>query len=257
MKKIHLTLGIIFSGILSNGCSSGKKPDRHPLGAAVSKDDETESDSDDAEESQSKSTKKLEKNLPKSSLDTPPELAINEEMPEPTIKSCSALDTARTYKGFGGVDLKAGRVEKVAPLGDRYRIKPFDALGADITRVFNNTAPASLANSAATFPTSGNRWFVEPIASGITLFTTYRIAFDGGLTLSATNPDMASAPTPTSAEKICSDMMTLAWRRSGTPEEIKHCQNIAVMATASETDNKVRWAHAIASILTAVDFISY
>jgi hypothetical protein len=98
---------------------------------------------------------------------------------------------------------------------------------------------------------------VEPIASGITLFTTYRIAYDGGLTISGSHPDMRAAPTPESAEKVCGEFINLAWRRPGTAAEMEHCKNVAVMATAAETDVKVRWAHTIASILTSADFIAY
>jgi len=250
MKKIIAFISLISISTLLESCSNDGKKKHAPLaGDSTTSDVTGEQENLDGDGSVSKGANKKDKGA----LDDPDA----EEQPSgPAMVSCSDKPKGRSYKGFGGVELTSGREEKVPVLGNRYRVKPFPALSADITRVFG-TAPKSLAAATSTFPVAEPRWYIEPIASGVTVFATYRVAYDGGLSLGASDSMLAAAPTPESAQAVCTKYIELAWQRPGTPEEINHCKNVAVMATAKETDVKARWAYTIASILSAADFMSY
>lgn len=174
---------------------------------------------------------------------------------DPLALTCSASG-GKTYKGFGDKDLSAGREDDVTPLGDRARIKPFSALSGEFNRVLQ-VIPGSLTANAATFGDPGERWFSEAAVNGVSLFTTYRAAYEAALRYAATNPMLAAAPTEGDAASICSSIAALAWNRTPTGDEVEACKKIAVTETVNEPDPKARWAYAIASLLTATGFISY
>lgn len=253
MKKLISLITLLGISSLLESCSNdGKKKS-----TSLSGDTPHEGSLEDTETSDDDALRKgggSDKDKPGGGLDDP-----NMENPpseESMMISCSDKPKGRTYKGFGGVELASGREDKIPPLGNRYRVKPFVALSADITRVFG-TAPKSLTGAASTFPAAEARWYIEPIASGVTMFATFRIAFEGGLTTAASDTMLSAAPTPESAQAVCSKYIELAWQRPGTTAEINHCKNVAIMATAKETDPKSRWAYTIASIISAADFVSY
>jgi len=253
MKKVLASLSLISMAALLESCSTDGKKKGTPMAGDSAAQDDAANAADDGEGEASEKTK-TKKNG--GSLDDSEESGSAEASKEPDMVSCSMKPQGRSYKGFGGGELAAGREDKIPLLGNRYRVKPFEALSADITRVFG-TAPPSLAASASSFPKAEARWFVEPIASGVSIFTVYRVAYQGGQALASSDQSLAAAPTPESAQAACTKYIELAWQRPGTPDEINHCKNVAIMATAAETDVKNRWAYTIASILTAADFLSY
>lgn len=169
--------------------------------------------------------------------------------------TCSA-EGAKTYKGFGDMDLTAGRALEIPALGDRYRVKPYSALEKEFLRVTGNV-PKSLAANASTFAAAGDRWYSEPQGSAVTLFTTYRIAYEAALNYTATDAKWNQVPTDETAKVECQLFARAAWNREASESEIAACQNIAVVETATETDAKMRWAYALASVMNATGFIAY
>lgn len=176
--------------------------------------------------------------------------------PDPfAMRSCS-IDGGKRYKGFGDTDLVAGRVTEVPVDMNRFRIKPLDVFSAELQRVAG-LVPPSLEKNRATFVEAGPRWYVEPKSSGVTIFTTYRIAYEAGLTYAASNPLMSAAPTEETATEVCTSLAQTAWYQAPSAEQVAACKKVALIDTASETDIKARWAYTIASILTASEFINY
>jgi len=174
---------------------------------------------------------------------------------KPGMLTCSTAG-AKTYKGFGNVELTAGRVTEIPAEGDRFRVKPLSALRGDYQRVFG-AVPSSLEANASTFAAAPDRWFVEPVASAITLFTTYRVSYQAALTLAGTDPKYAAAPTEATAATACESFARLTWNKVPSKDQVAACVKIAVVDTAAETDAKARWAYALASVMASTGFISY
>jgi hypothetical protein len=177
--------------------------------------------------------------------------------PEATVSEipvCRAT-TGRTYKGFGDTELAAGRAE-VLPGTDRYRVKPIMALSGDLSRVIGSVPP-SLAANRGSFSEPPERWYEEPKASAVTIYTTYRIAYEAGLIYAESSPELSSPPTEQSAASACASFARLAWQQEPTAAQIDSCKKVALVDTAGESDVKARWAYALASILTATEFVSY
>ena len=177
------------------------------------------------------------------------------ETGDPTRKTCS-IESGRRYRGFGDTDLVAGRVTEVPIEMDRFRIKPLDVLSADLARVIGSVPP-SLERNRSTFIEASPRWFIEPKSSGVTIYSTYRIAYEGGLTYAASNQLTAAAPTEATATEVCRSFAQTAWKQAATDEQVSACARIAVVDTAAEPDVRARWAYALASILTSTEFINY
>jgi len=173
---------------------------------------------------------------------------------KPGMLTCS--NTGRTYKGLGGVELTTSRITEIPMEGDRFRIKPFQALKSDFQRVMG-AVPKSLDANAATFAAAPDRWYSEPIASAVTLFTTYRVSYEAALTLVGTDAKYASAPTEESAKAACDSFARQVWNKTPTSEQVASCVKIAVVDTAAEADAKSRWAYALASVLSATGFVAY
>ena len=172
-----------------------------------------------------------------------------------TRKSCS-IESGRRYRGFGNTDLVAGRVTEVPIDMDRFRLKPLSVLSADFNRIFGSV-PSSLERNRTTFIHASDRWYIEPKASGVTIFSTYRIAYEGSLAFAATNPMTAAAPSEESATEVCSTFAEMAWNQAASEAQIDACRKVAVIDTATEPDVKARWAYAFAAILTATEFVAY
>lgn len=173
---------------------------------------------------------------------------------EPAIPVCSAT-TGRTYKGFGDRELSAGRSE-VPPGTDRFRVKPIEALSNDLSRVIGSVPP-SLAANRGSFSAPPERWYEEPKASAVTIYTTYRIAYEAGLIYAGSSPELAAAPTEQSASTACASFARLAWQQEPTAAQVESCKKVALVDTAGEPDVKARWAYALASILTSAEFVTY
>lgn len=161
----------------------------------------------------------------------------------------------QAYVGFAGTKLETGRVEAVIG-ADRSRVKPYSALSGEYTRVLG-AQPASLAGAAATFGQPANRWYVEPQASAISLYTAYSVAFDGCLTYTGTDAKYTTAPSQATASTECAAMTRKFWSRTASTDEVNACVKVAVTDTASITDAKRRWAHTCASVMTASGFLAY
>jgi len=172
-----------------------------------------------------------------------------------TMLTCSVTD-GKLYKGFGGINLAAGRVTEVAKDGDRYRVKPYTALSGEYTRVMG-AVPPSLTANAATFAAAPDRWFVDTQASAVTLFTSYRVAYEAALTVAAADAKYAAAPTEDTATANCTAFARQAWNRLPNPDEVNACKKVALVETLAETDIKARWAYTLASVLTAAGFLAY
>lgn len=161
----------------------------------------------------------------------------------------------RDYASFDNSSLIAARPP--TRLGDdRGRMKPFSALQTEYQRVLGNT-PASLTGAGTTFGQVPKMWFEETQASSVALQTAYNIAFDGCLTMTATDAAYAAAPDAASAQTQCSAMARKFWSKTPGPQEIDACVDMAVTGSAKETDPRRRWSYACASVLTAAGFLTY
>lgn len=158
------------------------------------------------------------------------------------------------HVGFAGEDFAASRT--VGGLGkDRRRIKPFSALKSEIERVLG-TSPATLTQSAAAFGDVPARWYSEPVAGAVSLYTTASLVFTACYdAMSAAT--YAQAPTAQTAAAECATLQRKAWQRAPTPDETKACVDLAVTGSASEPSPRRRWAQACASVMSSAGFISY
>lgn len=248
MNRPRLVIRLLGISFLISGCNGGGSKNKFSLGTTV-QDVENETARHESQEQE-----EAEKASKQGALDQ--EAAAEPGATDATVLSCSDKPQGRSYKGFGGGELAAGREDKMPALGNRYRVKPFVALSSEIKRVFG-TEPRSLVASASTFPSAEPRWYVEPIASGVTVFTTFRVAYDGALALAATEPLMAAAPQEATAAEFCKKYAELAWMRPPTDAEVTKCSKVALELTSAEMDPKSRWSYTLGSLLTASDFVSY
>ena len=181
----------------------------------------------------------------------------------PAAKTCTALQTS--YVGFSGQKLEAGRAE--APIGiDRARMKPFAMLGDDYQRLLG-AAPTVLAESGPTFGLAPDRWYVEPQPGAVSIYQAYRVAFEGCLDWTKTDPKWGAPPDATNAPGACADMEAAFWSRTPTPAEIQPCVDVAIRDSITEvapggtttlpTEVRRRWAYACAAVLTAPGFLVY
>jgi hypothetical protein len=166
-----------------------------------------------------------------------------------------ACTKGKSYVGFASTVLEADRID--APLGtDRMRIKPYSALTGEYPRVIGST-PNLLGTAGATFGQAPDRWYTEPRGGAVSVYTAYRIGFEGCLTYTATAPDYAAAPTTATATTACTALEQTFWNRSPNPTEIASCVTTAMNGTATETDPRRRWAYTCASVLSAAGFLAY
>ncbi|MFL5318499.1 MAG: hypothetical protein ACJ790_02510 [Myxococcaceae bacterium] len=171
---------------------------------------------------------------------------------DPTSARC---DVGRSWVGLGGTELTKGRSDLDVGI-NRGRVKPFDALPDEYKRVLGTT-PALLTNMGSTFGQAANRWFVEPQSSAITLYTSYRIAFQGCLSYTANAGEYANAPDANTAATECTNFAEKFWSRTPEQDELDTCVQVAMVDTQTETQARRRWAYTCASVLTAAGFVSY
>lgn len=157
------------------------------------------------------------------------------------------------HKGFADVDFVGDR--KPGAIGaDRRRVKPYSAMNSEFQRTLG-TVPNALAQSGAAFGDVPARWYAEPTAGAISLYTTYTLAFTACYD-AMTAPAFAQGPTAETAAVECAKMQRKFWQRTATPEETQACVDLAVGLT-TETVARRRWAHACASIMTSAGFTTY
>lgn len=163
--------------------------------------------------------------------------------------SCSS----QKHYGFAGSDLTENR-PTLLPGTNRRRIKPFSALKSEFQRVLGRV-PSALESNAAAFGDTPARWFAEPTAGAVSLYTAYTLAFTACYESMSAAP-YAQAPTPTSAEAECRQRQKTAWQRDPSPDEVAACTTL-VMDLPGETNPRRQWAHGCASVLSSVHFATY
>lgn len=158
------------------------------------------------------------------------------------------------HVGFAGTDFVGKR--QLGALGEeRRRVKPYSALATEFKRTLGQV-PTEMAGSIAAFGIVPARWYAEPGAGAVSVYTTYALAFSGCHD-SMTDPTYAQAPTAVTAAAECARMQRKFWQRTPTPEETQECVDLAVTDVVAEPVARRRWAHACASLLTAAGFTSY
>lgn len=177
-------------------------------------------------------------------------------------KTCG--NAQKSYVGFGQVKLEATRLDVASGL-DRTRAKPYGMLIDDYKRVLGVT-PSVLGESGATFGQAPDRWFTEPAPTAVSLYQAYRVAFEGCLEYTKTDPKYAAAPTAASAATECTAMERKFWSQVPIPDEVAACAGVATSDSATETvpaggmrptAPRRRWAYACASVLTAPGFMNF
>lgn len=157
------------------------------------------------------------------------------------------------HTGFASADLNADR--KPGGIGsDRRRVKPFSALRSEFQRAIGNV-PGALAGSAAAFGDVPARWYSEPTAGAVSIYSTYTLGFTACYD-SMTDAKFGQMPTNETATAECSAMQRKMWQRTATPDETKACVDHA-MGLTEETVARRRWAHACASVVSAAGFTTY
>ncbi len=181
---------------------------------------------------------------------------VNEQGPLGASLVCSNLSTA--YSGFGGRKLTLTTVDaEEAPVyRDRFRLKTYDVFGDELKRV-TGIVPAGLLPAKATFSAAPARWYVEPQHSSITLFTFYGIAYEATLKMAQADTNFSKAPDLEGATATCESFATKAWNMKPLKVQVDACVKVALEDTVSLTTPEMRWAHALASVLTASNFLSY
>lgn len=161
---------------------------------------------------------------------------------EPGNTTTTALECKQgiPHPGFAAFDFVSDR--KPGEIGDnRRRVKPFTALNSEFTRAVGGV-PAGLATSAATYGDVPARWYAEPQAGAVSLFTTYSLAF--------------TACYDQAVEQDCAKLQRKIWQRTPSADETKTCTDFVASLT-TETDAKRKWAHACASIMSSAGFTTY
>jgi hypothetical protein len=187
--------------------------------------------------------------MPENTVATDP--SVNPDNPTVFVGGC---DVGKSYVGFGGTRLEVGRDEEEVGF-DRDRVKPLSALSGEYARVLGTT-PALLNQLTSSFGSTPARWYVEPEATAVSLFSAMRVAFVGCLetTNSAAYDDL---PTEAIAQEKCSEFATRFWSRSPDTEELQSCVQVATMNTSAEPQPRRKWAYVCASVLSAAPFLTY
>ena len=87
--------------------------------------------------------------------------------------------------------------------------------------------PALVAGSAATFGQDPARWLTEPTSSAVTVYTAFRIAFQGCLTTTSVTPSAyTTAPSNSTAATECANWARKFWSRDATQPEIDACVQV-------------------------------
>lgn len=178
--------------------------------------------------------------------------SLNPDNP-PEVQAC---DFGYTYEGFGGQRLEAGRADEEVG-ADRDRVKPLSALRGEFARVFGNTAPPALLDQLSnTFGQVPPRWFVEPAANAVSLYSALRVAFVGCIALTNT-AEFDAMPTTDNAGEKCTSFARRFWSRSADTDEVEACVDLVVNGTSKETQPRRKWAYACSSVLNSAPFLTY
>lgn len=155
--------------------------------------------------------------------------------------------------GFANLDFTSDR--KPGEVGiNRRRVKPYSALATEFQRTLGKV-PTNLAGSAAAYGEVPARWYVEPDQGAIAAYTTYQLSF-ATCYEQMTQPEYGMAPTATTAPAMCSSWQRKVWQRTPSADETKACADF-VLGLTTEPAARRRWAHACASIHSAIGFTTY
>jgi hypothetical protein len=189
----------------------------------------------------------------------------NPNMPvEPTVKPIDPIDPAApagttcdegyNYQGFGGMRLEVGRDEDQVGF-DRDRVKPLTALRGEFARVLGTT-PVLLDSLSNTFGTTPPRWYIEPEANAVSLYSSMRVAFVGCLGVTAT-AEFDVMPDGMNARTKCASFAHKFWSREANTEELDSCVEMVTTKTSEEPAARRKWAYACASVLSSASFLTY
>lgn len=171
--------------------------------------------------------------------------------PDVDPASCSQ---GYTYVGFGGTELVVGRSDEDEGF-DRDRVKPLDALRGEYARVLGST-PGTINTVADTFGTTPPRWYMEPQASAVSLFSSYRIAF-AGCVPATDNTTFDATPTDTNLRTQCQSWANQFWSRNATSDELDSCVDTVMNHTDDESNTRLKWAYGCATVLSSAGFLAY
>ncbi len=178
---------------------------------------------------------------PSENPDNPPEMA--------------ACDFGYGYEGFGGTRLEAGREDEEVGF-DRDRVKPFTALSGEYARVLGKAAPALLGQLASTFGQVPPRWYVEPSATAVSLYSSLRVAFVGCLDYT-NSADFDAMPDATNAAGKCTEFAKRFWSRAPDTDEVAACVDVTVNGTGRESAARRKWAYGCATVLSSAPFLTF
>ena len=173
---------------------------------------------------------------------------------EPGMPPGTTCDQGYNYQGFGGMRLEVGRDEDQVGF-DRDRVKPLTALRGEFTRVLGST-PALLDSLSNTFGVTPPRWYIEPEASAVSLYSSMRVAFVGCLGVTAT-AEYDVMPDATNARTRCAAFAHKFWSREANTEELDSCVDMVTNKTSEEPAARRKWAYACSSVLSSASFLTY
>lgn len=186
--------------------------------------------------------------------DDKPDIIDPAENPDNPVEM-AACDFGYGYEGFGGTRLEAGREDEEVGF-DRDRVKPYSALAGEYSRVLGRAAPALLGQLSSTFGQVPPRWYVEPSATAVSLYSSMRVAFVGCLDLTNT-ADFDAMPDATNAPAKCTEFAKRFWSRSPDRDEVQACVDVLVTGTSRETAARRKWAYGCASVLSSAPFLTF
>jgi hypothetical protein len=165
-----------------------------------------------------------------------------------------ACDFGYSYQGFGGTRLEAGRADEEVGF-DRDRVKGYDALAGEYARVLGTT-PDLFNDLGSTFGEVPPRWYQEPQATAVSLYSSMRVAFVGCLDFT-NSADFDAMPDATNAPLKCSAFATKFWSRDPDTDEVASCVDVALNGTANEPAARRKWAYTCASVLSSAPFLTF
>lgn len=185
--------------------------------------------------------------------------ATGSELPSPfETVALTCGSQATVYTGFGNRKLSVTRVsdEDMPRYGDRFRIKPYEVLSAEYMRA-TGVVPTALPAARATFAAPPARWYKVPQHSSITIFTIYNLSYEAALRMAEGDASYKLAPNAANTQPVCESFAEKAWRFKPSMAQIESCMRVALEETKDLSRAEARWAHALASVLTASNFLAY
>lgn len=173
---------------------------------------------------------------------------------DPEVPVGMTCDQGYNYQGFGGSKLEVGRDEDQVGF-DRDRVKPLTALRGEYARVLGTT-PALLDSLSNTFGNTPPRWYIEPEATAVSLYSSMRVAFVGCLGVTATT-EYDVMPDGLNAGAKCAAFAKKFWSREANTEELESCVDMVTKQTGEEPVARRKWAYACASVLSSASFLTY